>query len=462
MTANPRIHPSMDFLSIISEFSWSPTSGYPSSTPTSFKSIDPTHTSDLSVLLSEAVVSIATATFAGDLVLLSEVIRGCQASLTVISAQQVLATATDDGVKAAATEAVFHAIYNLKELANEENLYGYHLNRGGNIFFFILFTSILIFTAGMISVSRYHWYNITFVCGFVLQFLGFLGRILAFTDNTNINYYLLQYVCLTISPAFIMGGIYFLFAQNVIVHGRSYSVMKPMWYSYFFVFCDVFSLIIQGIGGGMASVASNNKQDTRPGTWTMFGGIVFQVVAMSVFVIFWFEFITRIHFKDSKKITTESKYKKRSIKNWFLLLLNVKSVHSYKQNELEQFYNPKYASIRARSLVSYYPLGISVAVLVIYIRCIYRVVELKQGFSGYLVTHEVFLMTLDALMIAISGLIFIPFHPVFVFGKENILKLATIKQNKDETSDDNGEFGEKLTDHNTLRLVSVASERDLE
>lgn len=425
--------------SVISALSWSPSGGYPTATPTSLRSIDPTHLSDLSVSLLEALASAATDTYWPDLVSLSQVIRGAEASLTVIVAQQVLATATDDAVKAEATQAIFEAGYNLKDLADEQNLYGHYLNRGGNIFFFIVFAAIMFFNVGMLRWSRYHWYNVTFISGFALQFLGFLGRILAFTDDTNINYYLLQYVSLTISPAFLMGGIYFLFAQNVIVHGRQYSVLKPMWYSYFFVFCDVLSLVIQGTGGGMASQASKNKENTEPGTWTMFGGIIFQVVAMSVFIIFWLEFISRVNFKDAKEVERDEPLKKKSVLNWFKMWVNTNKADTYKKTELEQFYNPKYSGIRQRKLVAYYPLAISAAVVVIYIRCIYRVVELKQGFSGYLVTHEVFLMTLDALMIAISGLIFIPFHPVFVFGKDNVLKLATIKKNNDEVLD----FGEK-------------------
>ncbi|SGZ49674.1 CIC11C00000005332 [Sungouiella intermedia] len=431
----------MDILALLANFTWSPTEGYPTVTPTSFRSIDPTRIPELSALLSKAIVSIATADHQLDLLLLSQVIRGCEASLTMIVGQQALATATDEAVRATASTAVFHASYNLKKLADEENLYSYYLNRGGNIFFFIVFVAILLFNVGMLRYSRYHWYNLTFIAGFVLQVLGFLGRILSFTNNTDINFYLLQFVSLTLSPAFLMAGIYFLFAQNVIVHGRHYSVLKPMWYSYFFVFCDVFSLFIQGTGGGMASIATKQRKDSRPGTWTMFGGILFQVAAMSLFVIFWFEFITRIYFKDRKKITSDSPYKKKSIKNWFLFLFNAKRIRNYRETELEQFYNPKYASIRARPLVHYYPVAISIAVLVIYIRCIYRVVELKQGFQGFLIKHEVFLMTLDALMIAISGLIFIPFHPVFVFGRENVLKLATIKQNRDEEDgdDENGE-----------------------
>lgn len=416
--------------------SWSPTHGYPTSTPTTFTSIDATHLSGLSKTLVQALASAETATYNLDLYSLSEVIRGAEASLTVISAQNVLATATDSSVLAEATEALFEANYNLKELAMDQNLYGYNLNHGANIFFLVVFTLIFLFNIAMLWKSRYHWYNVTFISGFALQFMGFLGRVLGFSDNRDINTYLLQYVTLTISPAFIMGGIYFLFAQNVIVHGRHYSVLKPLWYSYFFVFCDVLSLVVQGTGGGMASVASENQEDTAPGTWTMFGGILFQVIAMSIFVVFWFEFLSRVYFKDSKKVTGDFKYKKRTPLNYLKLLLGVRSARAYQEEQLEPFYNGKFASIRKRKLVPYYPLAISVAVLVIYIRCIYRVIELKQGFDGYLITHEEFVMTLDALMIAIAGVIFIPFHPVFVFGAENKLKLATIRGKADlETSD---------------------------
>lgn len=195
--------------------------------------------------MTPALASIATTTKAGDYVDNSEIIRGAQASLQIISAQNVLATATDSLTMAEATKAIVEAAYNLKYLAEDQSFYGHYLNRGGNIFFFFaFFTLIALFNIGMLRRSRYHWFNITFICGFVLDFLGFLGRILAFTDDANLNYYLLQYVSLSISPAFIVGGVYFLFAQNVVVHGRQYSVLKPMWHSYFFVFCDVVSLLV--------------------------------------------------------------------------------------------------------------------------------------------------------------------------------------------------------------------------
>lgn len=292
----------------------------------------------------------------------------------------------------------------------------------------------------MIIKSRYWWYNVTFFAGYALEVIGFVGRIISFNDVENHNAYLTQFVGLTIAPAFIMAGFYFLFAQSVVLHGRQYSVLKPLWYSYLFITTDILSLVVQAGGGAAASIAYNNHEDTKPGTNTILAGICFQLLAMTVFVGFWFEFLNRIFFKDCDKIDDDSNpYKKRSVKNFFKLLLATPSARKHTRNVLDRFYNPKFQHIRSRPLFDWFPLAITVSVLAVYVRCIYRVIELAQGWRGYLITHEVFLMTLEALMMSIAGLIFIPFHPYFVFGKVNIVKLASIKKrldvdDKDDTS----------------------------
>lgn len=423
-----------DSAAIASMLLWTPTTGYPTSTPTTFHSVATTKAPELVSLLLEVMHSLATETKSRNLLSLSQVYRGLQASLTIVSAEQALETATDKLAQAQATKALFEASVNLHALADEENLYGEHLNRGGNIFYFVVFTLLAFFFLGAVSRSRYHWFNITFSCGFILEMLGFLGRVLAFTDNTNINFYLMQYVSLTIAAAFLMAGVYFLFAQNVVIHGRQYLVLKPMWYSYFFIFADVFSLLVQAIGGGMALAASSSNQDPKPGTWVMFAGMIIQVFSMTIFIVFWCEFLTRIYFRNSDKVSGDSLLKKKGPVAWLKLLFNSGSARQYKMEHLDQFYNAKYTDIRNRKLVSYYPLVISLSVIFIYIRCIYRVVELKQGFDGYLATHEIFLMFLDALMIAFVGFLFVAFHPMFVFGQTNVLKVSAIKKNEDEST----------------------------
>lgn len=419
-------------------------------TKTTLSSIATTYEAGLSSTLTSAVAHLSSVKQQYDYYSLSQVIRGAQASLTVIEAEKVLATATDLQVMAKATKAIFDATLNLKALAEDENLYGTHLDRPANIIYLIVFAFIFFYNVAMIWKSRYNWYNITFFCGYGLEFAGFLGRVLSFQDNTDMNYYLLQFVSLTIAPAFIMAGIYFLFAQCVVIHGRQFSVLKPMWYSYFFIGCDVLSLLIQAGGGGAASIATNRHEDTKPGTNTMIAGIVFQVFSMTVFLTFWFEFLRRLYFRkfDDKDVPSdhqEHPLAKFTLGNFLKLLFHVKSVRSYKQTYREPVYNPNFSSVRDHKLLPYLPLGMTIAVIAVYIRCIYRVVELAQGFSGYLITHEVYLMVFDALMIAICGLIFVVLHPVWTFGATNLIKVKVIKANKDEEQYD----GEKSTEYET-------------
>lgn len=448
--------------SIASMLLWTPSTGYPTSTPTTFQSVAETKAPELTSKLLQVVKSLATETVADNILSLSQVFRGAQASLTVISAQEVLATATDTSALAQASKALFEASENLHKLAEEENLYGEYLNRGGNVFYLVLYSLFTVFFVGAAVRSEYHWFNITFICGFVLETLGFLGRILSFGDDTNVNYYLMQYVSLTLAAAFFMAGIYFLFAQNVVIHGRQYLVLKPMWYSYFFICADVTSLVVQALGGGVALAETNSHKSGATGSWIMFGGMITQVASMTIFIVFWCEFLTRVYFKESHRVLVDHPLKTKGVKSWLKCFLNTKSARNYKMLVLDQFYNPKYQQMRQRKLTTYLPLAISVAVLAIYIRCMYRVVELKQGLNGYLASHEVYLMVFDALMIGIVGSVFVVFHPMFVFGRHNVLKASHITKNIDEVTDTTGiveeekysQLGKGITEAPPLRTLT--------
>ncbi|KAG7194939.1 uncharacterized protein KQ657_004048 [Scheffersomyces spartinae] len=393
--------------------------------------------SSLRSVISSAAAQIAVETNWQPLMDLSQSIRGAQASLTIMSAELVLATATDQIVLLQATKAIFNATLNLKALEFDNNPYHYNLNKPANFIFAGVFGLIFAFNTLMVFKSRYWWYNITFFIGFGLEIIGFIGRIMSINDITTKNAYLVQYTGLTIAPAFIMAGFYFLCAQAVVIHGRSYSILKPLWYSYLFITTDILSIFIQAGGGAATSIAYNNHKSTKTGTNMILGGIIFQLIAMTIFVGLWIDFLLRIFFKDSAKLDNSNPYKKRSIKNFFKLLLGTPSARRHARISLDGFYNSKFQHIRSRPLFYWFPLAITVSVLAVYIRCIYRVLELSQGWRGYLITHEIYLLILEALMMSIAGLIFIPFHPYFVFGKVNVVKLAAIKKklDVDEKSD---------------------------
>lgn len=53
----------------------------------------------------------------------------------------------------------------------------------------------------------------------------------------------------------------------------------------------------------------------------------------------------------------------------------------------------------------------TLSVVFIYIRSIYRTIELLQGWKGYLITHQGYFVALDGGMIAPAVIIFNIFHP---------------------------------------------------
>lgn len=76
------------------------------------------------------------------------------------------------------------------------------------------------------------------------------------------------------------------------------------------------------------------------------------------------------------------------------------------------------------------PLMIIMSVIFIYIRCIYRVIELTEGWRGYLITHEEYIFAMDALMSLLACMIFVIYHPGLIFGKgmTRLISTKSIKQ----------------------------------
>ena len=131
----------------------------------------------------------------------------------------------------------------------------------------------------------------------------------------------------------------------------------------------------------------------------MVGGIGFQVVSMTLFLYFLFDFVYRSFFTANSNI-------KYSFSTYCLLLFNTKKGRLLRQ-DLEPFYDVGYKHIRQRSLFNYMPLVIIISVGFIYIRCIYRVIELSEGWRGYLITHEEYIFALDALMVLLTCITYV-------------------------------------------------------
>ncbi|KAJ5261084.1 RTA1 like protein-domain-containing protein [Penicillium angulare] len=169
------------------------------------------------------------------------------------------------------------------------------------------------------------------------------------------------------APTFVTAGIYVILGRFIEFAGVR-SLLTPKQYLWVFCTCDVISLLVQAVGGGMASVAvSETNGDTKPGTNIMVTGIIFQMLSITVFVACAADFLRRMVRQNLLHLLTKEM-------RWLLI-------------------------------------ATTASVVLIYIRSIYRTIELLQGWTGYLITHQSYFVALDGGMIAPAVIVFNIFHP---------------------------------------------------
>jgi hypothetical protein len=189
----------------------------------------------------------------------------------------------------------------------------------------------------------------------------------------------LQICLLTFAPAFLAAGIYLMLKQLVIAFGAHFSRIRPNWYTYIFITCDIISLLLQGAGGGLASAADPGSSLMDAGNNTMIGGLIFQVVTLGVFAIFAVEYFIRVY-QHRHDLNVET-YELRRSKRFRLFLV-----------------------------------AIFVAWLTIFIRCIYRVVEMIGGWGNSVMQDELLFNIMDAVMCLIAAGAILILHPGYCFN----------------------------------------------
>lgn len=90
----------------------------------------------------------------------------------------------------------------------------------------------------------------------------------------------IQIISIVISPSFLAAGLYLTLKHLVLLLGPENSRLKPKLYPYIFVSCDIFSIVLQAVGGGIA--ASENIELLDVGDNIIVTGIAFQVATMFV------------------------------------------------------------------------------------------------------------------------------------------------------------------------------------
>jgi hypothetical protein len=77
----------------------------------------------------------------------------------------------------------------------------------------------------------------------------------------------MQITTLIIAPTFFTAGLYIILGALINRLGRHSSMLGPKMYAIVFLTCDLIALVVQAIGGAMASSESDKiNGNTKPGT----------------------------------------------------------------------------------------------------------------------------------------------------------------------------------------------------
>ncbi|KAL8982424.1 MAG: hypothetical protein Q9177_005277 [Variospora cf. flavescens] len=259
----------------------------------------------------------------------------------------------------------------------EATTYGYRPNLAANIFFLAVFA-----LCGIIQLFQgLKWKTWTFMIamtwGCLTEVLGYVGRLIMNNNPWSEVGFQIQICCLIIAPAFFAAAVYLTLKHLVLTLGSRYSRLPARWYTWIFIGCDIFSLVLQGAGGGLA--ASAKAQSTQDiGSNIMLTGIVWQVVTLLLFAALAADFFLRANRNSADQTATAKE-------------------------------------IRQTTKFSLFLAGLVLAYLTIFVRCAYRIAELAGGWGNPIMRNDTEFIILEGVMIVIATLALTAFHPGLFF-----------------------------------------------
>ncbi|KAJ6528733.1 RTA1 like protein [Mycena vulgaris] len=259
--------------------------------------------------------------------------------------------------------------------------YGYVPTEYVCIIFVVLFAISTLLHLGQATYYRLWWLIPSACLAGILEIVGWSGRLWSSISPRIFESFEIQIVCTIMGPT-PLAAANFIILGRVINHlGPVYSRLSPKLYTGLFLCCDIISLVVQGIGGGMAAGAVNQHMNPEKGGHVMLGGIVFQMVTITVYVLCAGEFLLR--YLQNRPIASRAAAATAAPGTTGALTPRMKLL---------------------------------VAALVfnttcLFIRAVYRVIELSDGWSGRIIHTQVYFNVLDGAMIALAMITLNFAHP---------------------------------------------------
>ncbi|KAJ9640543.1 Envelope glycoprotein gp160 [Coniosporium apollinis] len=201
--------------------------------------------------------------------------------------------------------------------------------------------------------------------GCVAEMIGYGGRIMMWQDPFSFPGFLIQ-------------------ISDVVYLGTKHSRFSPELYYWLFIPCDIVSLVLQSTGGALSSISSG---DSTPGVNVGLAGLSFQVFSLTVFILLALDYAIR-----------------------------------YTRGQRTQ---PGATKLPASFKV--FIVFLSLAILLILIRCSFRIGELNEGYFGPLIHDQGLFIALEGVMIIAATFALNIAHPGPVFRRSETTTLEESK-----------------------------------
>ncbi|KAJ3535320.1 hypothetical protein NMY22_g6540 [Coprinellus aureogranulatus] len=235
--------------------------------------------------------------------------------------------------------------------------YHYIPSQSAGIALIAVFGLSTLLHTGFALWHRMWWILPTIVLCGVLEILGWAARLWSHYEAWNGSPFEMQICATILAPTPLLAAIFVLFGEIIRRLGSGYSRLSAKYYTIIFCTCDVVALIVQGVGGGLAATAAETGRDPTKGGNIMLGGITFQLVVIVIFSFCVLEYFVRY---SLDRPVREVKY------------------GSDRETERGEY----------TTKVKFMALAIGFTTLVLFIRAVYRTIELSDGWNGVIISTE--------------------------------------------------------------------------
>ncbi|KAF4562634.1 hypothetical protein EYR36_004028 [Pleurotus pulmonarius] len=286
----------------------------------------------------------------------------------------------------------------------EDSPYGYTPTRYVAFIFIALFALSTIAHTAQASIFRTWWLFPTACLAGTVEVLGWSGRLWSSYNVGNSDAFQIQITSAILAPTPLVAANFIILGRIITRLGPVYSRLSPQLYTTIFLCCDIISLIVQGVGGGMAAAAETNA-GAATGANIMLGGIIFQMVAITFYAILAIEFFVRY-------------LRKRPIRSVAKPILG-------EQEATRGVFDGRLKLMSGALVFS---------TLCLFIRAVYRTIELSDGWNGRIITTEIYFNVLDGMMVILAMVVINIAHPGFLLSTNHDSSYIMQTKTADESS----------------------------